>query len=74
MPKTRTPDTSPEGRLQTGFAADFIWPLNQASLAALSDIGLSDADIGGYFGVDESDVARLHRRYAKRRFAQDEQL
>lgn len=50
-------------RLRRSFVQDVNWPVDAASLAALTDIGLSDQEIGGYFGVAADEVMELRRRY-----------
>ena len=37
-------------------SADVSWPINRASLAALSDLGLSVEQIALYFSVDAAEV------------------
>lgn len=38
-----------------------VWPVPRASLAALSDLGMSDGHIAAYFGVTRGDVAAVRR-------------
>lgn len=49
--------------LRSLFVADEDWPLAAASLAALSDLGMSDETIAEYFAVETRDVAKLRSRY-----------
>jgi hypothetical protein len=39
--------------------ADVSWPINRASLAALSDAGLSVEQIARYFSLDAAEVGGL---------------
>lgn len=45
------------------FGRGAIWPIGPESLAALIDIGLSDAQIGAYFAVTVQDVLVLRDRH-----------
>jgi len=39
------------------------WPVDRPSLAALKDLGLSDAQVAGYFRVRQDEVAMLRTSY-----------
>lgn len=53
-----------EARLRRSFTAGSRWPIDRGALAALSDMGLSDAEIGRHFGVPAEAVARLRTAHA----------
>jgi hypothetical protein len=44
-------------------AAPGAWPVDRPSLAALKDLGLSDAQVAGYFRVRLDEVAMLRTSY-----------
>ena len=48
-------------RLRRSFTAGSAWPLDCGGLAALTDMGLSDAEIGRHFGVSATEVAARRR-------------
>jgi hypothetical protein len=45
-----------DAALHAAFVDGVQWPLEEASLAALVDLGLSDAQIASYFAIDPADV------------------
>ena len=47
-----------QGALDRSFVEGIDWPIPDAALAALVDMGLSDETIAGYFGVPASEVRR----------------
>lgn len=47
------------GELHKSFIEGVSWPIDQASLAALFDIGLTVQQIAHYFSVTPADVLRL---------------
>jgi len=47
------------GRLAESFIDGVSWPIDRASLEALSDIGLSPQQIARYFSVPPAEVRRL---------------
>ena len=44
-------------------AAPGAWPVDRPSLAALKVLGLSDAQVAGYFRVRQDEVAMLRTSY-----------
>lgn len=52
-----------EASLKRSFADGVRWPIDRAALAALIDIGLSNAQIADYFSVARDDVHVLRARY-----------
>ena len=50
-----------DAALNAAFVDGVQWPLEEASLTALIDLGLSDAQIASYFAIDPADV-RTSRR------------
>jgi hypothetical protein len=48
-----------ERTLSKSFVEGVSWPLDQASLAALTDMGLSAEQIAHYFSVDPAEVRDL---------------
>jgi hypothetical protein len=46
-------------RLMDSFVDGVTWPLDRASLEALSDLGLGAEEIARYFAVDVAAVRRL---------------
>ena len=48
-----------EGLLMQSFTEGVRWPIDRESLTALSDMGLSVAEIARYFSVDEGEVRAL---------------
>lgn len=52
-----------EGELKDRFMANAQWPLDRAALAALKDLGMSDAAVASYFRVEPADVAELRQDY-----------
>jgi hypothetical protein len=48
--------TKLDAALHAAFVDGVQWPLEEASLTALVDLGLSDAQIASYFAVDTADV------------------
>ncbi len=47
-----------EGALAKSFVAGVDWPIDDAALAALLDMGLTPAQIAQYFRVTPADVMR----------------
>jgi hypothetical protein len=47
------------GDLANSFIEGVSWPIDRASLEALSDIGLSPQQIARYFSVPPAEVRRL---------------
>jgi hypothetical protein len=45
-----------ERALQRSFVEGVVWPIDQASLAALADMGLSVEQIADCFAVDSQEV------------------
>ena len=45
-----------EAALLRSFVAGFAWPIDEASLAALADMGLSAEQIADCFAVDAQEV------------------
>ena len=39
------------------------WPIRRSYLAALKDLGLSDGQVAGYFGVEQDEVGKLRACY-----------
>ena len=64
--------TSPKSRsdlaaaLQRSFVKGVSWPLDRAGLAALIDLGLTNAQIANYFSVGVDDVYMLRETYGER--------
>ena len=52
-----------EGSLRRSFVEGATWPLSAPALAALLDMGLSEAAIADYFSVEIAAVERLRRHY-----------
>jgi hypothetical protein len=52
-----------EKALQRSFVEGAAWPVGPASLAALTDMGLSESQIAQYFGVEALAVRALRRSY-----------
>jgi hypothetical protein len=52
-----------ETALQRSFVEGVAWPVGPASLAALLDMGLTEAQIAQYFGVEALAVRALRRSY-----------
>jgi hypothetical protein len=50
-------------RIEPWDAAPGAWPVDRPSLAALKDLGLSDAQVAGYFRVRQDEVAMLRTSY-----------
>lgn len=48
------------------LAAGYRWPIAPAALAALTDMGLSDTQIGAYFAVGADNVGALRAHYRDR--------
>ena len=48
-----------ESLLMQSFTEGVPWPIDRPSLTALSDMGLSVAEIARYFSVDEGEVLAL---------------
>lgn len=46
------------------FTTSSYWPVDAASLAALIDLGMSDAAVARYFAVTTAEVERLRLAYA----------
>jgi hypothetical protein len=55
-----------EASLEEDFTAETVWPISYASMAALIDMGLSDAKIARYFRVSPAAVADLRTEYGFR--------
>ncbi len=51
------------GSLHRSFTGGATWPVAPGDLAALLDLGLSNAQIGAYFGVGPDDVHTLREHY-----------
>jgi len=49
--------------LTAAFVGGTSWPVDDASLAALVDMGLSNRQIGAYFAVGADDVHMLREQY-----------
>ena len=49
--------------LEPWDAAPGAWPVDRPSLAALKDLGLSDAQVASYFRVRQDEVAMLRTSY-----------
>lgn len=63
-PRPDVPTASDTNSCRAGpLAKKVVWPINSAGLAALIDIGLSDAQIGAYFSVELDDVHVLRNHY-----------
>jgi hypothetical protein len=48
-----------ESALMQSFVEGVTWPIDRASLTALSDIGLTAEQIARYFAVDSAEVRSL---------------
>jgi hypothetical protein len=48
--------TKLDAALHAAFVDGVQWPLEEASLTALVDLGLSDAQIASYFAINTADV------------------
>lgn len=48
-----------EGSLSDSFTEGSLWPVDRAGLVALTDLGLSNGQIGQYFSVESDDVHML---------------
>jgi hypothetical protein len=72
--RARSPsDSAGDTHLGSGLSTGLFWPIGAASLAALVDLGMSDALIARYFGVAASEVGdRLSRLgYGRRGLERD---
>jgi hypothetical protein len=62
-----TPRPTFRGKLQSSLKHFLVegarWPVDRASLAALVDIGLTNAQIAAYFAVAPDDVYMLREEY-----------
>lgn len=61
----RPDDEQLETRLQRSFVEGVTWPIDRASLAALTDMGLADDDIARLFGVTADAVRDLRLKHSK---------
>jgi hypothetical protein len=52
--------------LMRSFTEGVRWPIDRASLTALSDMGLTVAQIARYFSIDSADVQALLDRHGSR--------
>jgi hypothetical protein len=52
--------------LMRSLAEGVRWPIDRPSLRALSDMGLTVAQIARYFSVDSAEVQALLDRYGRR--------
>jgi hypothetical protein len=52
-----------DASLRKSFRGDARWPIDRAALAALIDIGLSNAEIAAHFSVGSDDVHMLRDQY-----------
>ncbi len=52
-----------ETALQRSFVEGTAWPISPASLAALTDMGLTEGQIAQYFAVEALAVRALRRSY-----------
>jgi hypothetical protein len=52
-----------EQSLKDEFFADTNWPVAKVVLAALTDLGMSEATIAEYFGVPPAEVDSLKEAY-----------
>ena len=52
-----------ETALQRSFAEGVAWPISPSALAALTDMGLTEAQIAQYFSVETLAVRALRRSY-----------
>jgi hypothetical protein len=60
------PQGALENPLRRSFTAGTRWPIDRASLAALLDMGMSNAQIAWYFAVAPDEVRRLREDYRRR--------
>ena len=54
--------TKLDAALHAAFVDGVQWPLEEASLAALVDLGLNDAQIASYFAIDAAEVQRCKQK------------
>jgi len=52
-----------DAALNAAFVDGVQWPLEEASLTALIDLGLSDAQIASYFAIDPADVRASRQEF-----------
>ena len=55
--------TNLDASLNEAFVDGVQWPLDEASLTALIDLGLSDAQIASYFAIDPADVRACRKEF-----------
>lgn len=49
--------------LKQFFTGGALWPVDRAALAAMTDMGLSNGEIAGYFAVGPDEVHMLREHY-----------
>ena len=54
--------TGLDAALRAAFVDGVQWPLEEASLAALIDLGLSDTQIASYFAINAAEVRRCRQK------------
>jgi hypothetical protein len=56
-----------DSTLMKSFVEGVSWPLDRASLVALSDLGFTDDQIANYFSVEPHEVRAMFERHLIRR-------